>query len=106
MNPGLLRNSTQLYIYICTPYKSISCDAEDMKLFSFILGHPNRREWCAWHKSSKSEYVTSSSHRQKGHHFADDIFKHISLKEKVRFWTKISLKFVPKGPTDNNQALV
>ena len=31
-------------------------------------------------------------------HFADDIFKCIFLNEKVRFCTKISLKFVPKDP--------
>ena len=30
----------------------------------------------------------------------------IFLNEKVRFLTKISLKFVPKGPIDNNPALV
>ena len=38
--------------------------------------------------------------------FADDIFKCISVNEKVRILIKISLKFVPKGLIDNNQALV
>ena len=28
------------------------------------------------------------------------------LNEKVRFFTKISLKFVPKGPIDDHTALV
>ena len=44
--------------------------------------------------------------RQNGRHFADDIFKCIFLNENV--WTpiKISLKFVPKGPINNIQALV
>ena len=37
---------------------------------------------------------------------ADDIFKCISLNEKVRILIKISLKFVPKGLIDNKQALV
>ena len=37
---------------------------------------------------------------------ADDIFKYIFLNEKVRIWIKISLKFVPEGLIDNNQALV
>ena len=43
---------------------------------------------------------------QDGHHFADDIFKSIFLNEKVCILIKISLKFVPKCPTHNNQALV
>ena len=29
-----------------------------------------------------------------------------AFSEKVQFFTKISLKFVPKGPIDNNPALV
>ena len=37
---------------------------------------------------------------------ADDIFKCIFLDENVRISIKISLKFVPKGPTDNKSALV
>ena len=36
---------------------------------------------------------------------ADDIFLHL-LNEKVRISIKISLKFVPKGPIDNESALV
>ena len=37
---------------------------------------------------------------------ADGIFKCIFLNEKVGILIKISLKFVPKGRIDNNQALV
>ena len=37
---------------------------------------------------------------------ADDILKCIFLNEKVRILIKISLKFVPKGPIDNESALV
>ena len=44
--------------------------------------------------------------RQDGRHFPDDIFKCILLKENVLIFIKISLKFVPKGPIDNNPALV
>ena len=44
--------------------------------------------------------------RQNGRHFADDTFKHIFLNENVRISIKISLKFVPKGPFNNNSALV
>ena len=38
--------------------------------------------------------------------FADDIFKRIFLNEKFCILSKISLKFVRKGPIDNNPALV
>ena len=44
--------------------------------------------------------------RQNGRHFADDIFKSIFLNENVWIQTKISLKFVPKGPINNIPALV
>ena len=44
--------------------------------------------------------------RQNGHRFADDIFKRIFLNENVKISIKISLKFVPKGPINNNPALV
>ena len=44
--------------------------------------------------------------RQYGRRFADDIFKRIFLNENVRISIKISLKFVPKGPINNNPALV
>ena len=44
--------------------------------------------------------------RQNGRRFADDTFKRIFLNENVRFSIKISLKFVPKGPINNNPALV
>ena len=44
--------------------------------------------------------------RQNGHRFADDTFKCIFLNENVRISINISLKFVPKGPINNNPALV
>ena len=37
---------------------------------------------------------------------ADGFFKCIFLNEKVSISIKISLKFVPKGPNDNESALV
>ena len=37
---------------------------------------------------------------------ADRIFKSIFFNEKFCILIKISLKFVPKGPNDNNTALV
>ena len=44
--------------------------------------------------------------RQNGCHFADDMFKLISLNENIWIWIKISLKFVPRVPIDNIPALV
>ena len=44
--------------------------------------------------------------RQNVHRFADDTFKHIFLNENVRISIKISLKFVPKGPINNNPVMV
>ena len=43
---------------------------------------------------------------QNGRRFADDTFKRIFLNENVRISIKISLKFVPKGPINNNPSLV
>ena len=44
--------------------------------------------------------------RRNGRRFADDTFKRIFLNENVRISIKISLKFVPKGPINNNPALI
>ena len=44
--------------------------------------------------------------RQNGCHFADDIFKCIFLNEDVWILTRISLKFVCKGPINNIAGLV
>ena len=50
--------------------------------------------------------VNSSPPGQDGRHFPDDIFKCILMNEKFWILIQISLKFVPKGPIDNNPALV
>ena len=39
-------------------------------------------------------------------YFANDIFRCILVNENFCISIKISLKFVPKGPMDNNPALV
>ena len=44
--------------------------------------------------------------RQNGRRFTDDTFKRLFLNEKVRISIKISSKLVPKGPINNNPALV
>ena len=50
--------------------------------------------------------INSSPPEQKGHHFADDIFICIFVNEKLCILIKIPLTFFPKGPLDNNPALV
>ena len=55
---------------------------------------------------SQPQWVNTLRPRQNGRHFADDTFKRIFLNENVRISIKISLKFVPNGPIDNNLALV
>ena len=44
--------------------------------------------------------------RQNGRHFVDGTFKSIFMNENVWIQIKISLKFVPKGPINNNPAFV
>ena len=44
--------------------------------------------------------------RQGGCHLSGNIFKHIFLNENVAIVIKISLKFLPKGPNENNPVLV
>ena len=51
-------------------------------------------------------YINTLRPRQDGRHFADDTSKRIFLNENVWIPIKISLKFVPKGPINNNPALV
>ena len=56
--------------------------------------------------SSQYHIFNTLRPRQNGRHFADDIFKCIFLNENVWIPTKISMKFVPKGPINNIPALV
>ena len=44
--------------------------------------------------------------RQDGRHFPDDIYKWIFFIENCCIWIKISLKYVPKSPIDNNLAFI
>ena len=51
---------------------------------------------------TRPQWVNSSPPGQNGHHFIDDIF----MNEKFCISIRVSLKFVPKGPTDNKSAMV
>ena len=61
----------------------------------FIMRRPNR-----------VKHTTQPSLGQNGRRFADDIFSCIFMNEKFCILVRISLKFVPKGPIDNNPVLV
>ena len=53
-----------------------------------------------------SKHINRLRPRQNGRRFANDTFIRIFLNENVRISIKISLKFVRKGPINNNPALV
>ena len=55
---------------------------------------------------SRQQWFNKLRPRQNGCHFADDTYKCIFLNENVGISIKISLKFVPKGPINNNPTLV
>ena len=57
-------------------------------------------------KSEPIQSVNSFPPGQNGRHFADNVIRCILLNEKFFILIKISLKFVPKGPINNNPALV
>ena len=96
-----VRNKITAYIFI--PYighcgHTIHEFATSWKLFSGV-----RQVWWINHLSNK---INTLRPRQNGRRFADDTFKRIFLNENIRISIKISLNFVPKGPINNDPALV
>ena len=67
-------------------------------------GHWNPASWNT--RTHLSDPFNSSPPGQNGRHFADDIFRCIFVNENFCILIKISLKFVPRGPVDNNSAFV
>ena len=61
---------------------------------------------CQQKRLSETSKFNTLRPRQNGRHFADDIFKRISLYENIWIPIKISLKFVPRGSINNIPALV
>ena len=59
-----------------------------------------------WSRLGWTGTVNSSPPGQDGRHFADAIFRCIFVNENIHILIQISLKFVPKGPIENNPALV
>ena len=63
--------------------------------------------WTTWTNTDKVLWCFNTLNpRQNGRHFLDNIFKCIFINEGILILTKISLKFVPKGPINNLPALV
>ena len=56
-------------------------------------------------RSHQSIFINTLRPRQNGHRFANNTFKRNLLNGNVRISIKILLKFVPKGPINNNSAL-
>ena len=64
-----------------------------------------------WHRSLQDSplswcWFNALRLRQNGCHFADDIFRGIFMNKTFYILIRRSLKFVPKGPIYNSQALV
>ena len=57
-------------------------------------------------KRDESINLNSFLPGQNGRNFEDDIFRCIFVNENLCILIKISLKFVSKGPIDNNPVLV
>ena len=51
-------------------------------------------------------FINPLRSRQNGQHFTDDFFKCIFVNGNIQILNTIWLKFVPKGPINNNTALV
>ena len=60
---------------------------------------------CQWFIRMMGSHINTFRPRQDGRHFADDIFTCILFKENCCILIKFSLKYVRKGPIDNNPAL-
>ena len=56
--------------------------------------------------ASDANFVQMTFSFQNGNHSAENIFRCIFMNQKICIFIKISLKFVPKVPIDNNRALV
>ena len=93
----LRRTKTKHCCYCCNMHKNETMMISDMSY----------NEWLALIYTGNYHWrFNSSPPGQNGRHLADDIFRCIFVNEKFCLLITISLKFVPKGPIDNNPALV
>ena len=52
------------------------------------------------------QWFNASPPGQNDHHFIENMFRYIFLNDKFSILITISLKFLPKGPIDNDPAMV
>ena len=71
----------------------------DGQLHIWVVMHPSRDMVIVW-------WLNTLRQRQNGRHFPDNIFTCIFVNENWCILIKFSLKYVRKGPIDNNPALV
>ena len=98
------------FIFLCHDIFWNKC-ADDMPSYALPLfvarqSTKYKRDGMMLHKVNTCTCINSSPPGQNGRHFTDNIFRCIFVNEKLYILIKILLKFVPKGPIDNNPALV
>ena len=67
----------------------------------YIICDEYLEQTLCYDKHNKSKRFNTLRPRQNGRHSADDILKCIFLNENVWILIKISLKFVPRDPSNN-----
>ena len=82
------------------PASKSSWDSQDFGDVNMVL------KMVHFHKSSRPQWVNSSTPGQNGRYFAEDIFRCIFVNEKFCSLIEISFKFVPKCRINNNPVLV
>ena len=97
---GIGASSTGIWYFLRTHLGSLALCVEILALYRGAVCKAKLGDI----KMANSIY--SSSPGQNGCHFTDNIFICIFTDEKFCILIRISLKFVPKGPTDNNAELV
>ena len=85
---------------------SVQSLKEIFKKINTLFYVPEMASVCKGFRCNGFSFINSSPSGQNGCHFTDDIFRCIFVNEKFCILIKISLKFVPKSPIDNNSALV
>ena len=92
------------HLHIPQQQLQISWYLETLHYWPFVRGI----QWILlYHTMQYTPSINSSPPGQNGCLFTDDhIFRCIFVNEKICILIKISLKFVPKGPIENNPALV
>ena len=93
-------------VIISIKYRKWYCSFPIMDRF-FLMSYFGCFAW--WATRAHGQFcpgINSSIPGQNGRLFADDIFRCISANEKFCILIKISLRFVPWGPIDNNPVLI